>query len=144
MECEYHYTRETLVRGEVYLGGESREGTSCVQLNLVSVPVVRSAVCNAGAFWFALLAGCKLRGSESPVVFQCCLAHCLIQTQSMSRVFAHKLQTSSSHKLIFIRRQHFDHCLLSAVSYFLIGSELGWERKGLLQGCHVACHRNQY
>lgn len=87
MECEYHYTRETLLvvggfpllmqRGEVYLGGESREGTSCVQLSLVSVPVVRSAVCNAGAFWSALLAGCKLRGSESPVVFQCCLAHCL-------------------------------------------------------------------
>lgn len=99
-------------RGEVYLRDEPGEGTSCLQLILFLVPVVRSAVCNEGAFLSAFFVSCKLWESESSVVFQRHLwrdGKLPNQGQNVNRPFAYKLKASSSYKLIFITMQHFDH-----------------------------------
>ena len=140
LKCEDHCTGEVLLvlgsgRREVYLTGQSGKEW----LSPFSVSAIKSAVCNKGAFWSVPLAGCKPSGPEFSVGKACGFPVLLVTRwvsnpeMEWEKGFAHKSKVSPSKKS-WLEDSILIGVYLSPVSYFLIGSELRWGRRGFYNG----------
>lgn len=103
--------------------------------------VVRSAVCNMGAFWSAFLVGCKLSGPESSMEedlwFSKAACELVGNCPEMAREqdFCPQIKSLTFQKkggLFLLEDSILIIACLPFRSYFLTGSELGWGRREFL------------